>query len=123
METISNFVMASSHQMKRLFQVEFLDDAVDFLSELEHKAAQKIIYNIDKASYTQDPTLFKKLSGDIWEFRTRFSNKQYRILAFWDRRDSKNTLIICSHGFIKKTNKAPDKEIMKAEKVRKKYFK
>ncbi len=93
METISNFVMASSHQIKRLFQVEFLDDAVDFLSD------------------------------DIWEFRTRFSNKQYRILAFWDRRDSKNTLIICSHGFIKKTNKAPDKEIMKAEKVREKYFK
>jgi len=55
--------MATSQQMKRLFQVEFLGDAVDFLSELEPKTARKIIYNIDKASFTQDPTLLKKLSS------------------------------------------------------------
>lgn len=122
METFVNFVMATSQDIKRLFQVEFLEDAVNFLFELDPKAAKKIIYNIDKASYTQDPTLLKKLSGEIWEFRTRFSNKYYRMLAFWDRRDPNNTLIVCSHGFIKKTNKAPDKEIMKAVKFRDKYF-
>lgn len=115
--------MTNYQQIRRLFRVDFLDDAVDFLTELEPRAARKIIYNIDKASFTQDPTLLKKLSGNIWEFRTRFSNKHYRMLAFWDRRNSNNTLIVCSHGFIKKTKKAPEKEIMKAEKVRKKYFK
>lgn len=115
--------MITDHKLDRYFQVEFLDNAVDFLSELEPKVAKKIIYNIDKASFTQDPTLLKKLSGEIWEFRTRFSNKHYRMLAFWDRRDSRNTQIVCSHGFIKKTNKIPDKEIIKAKKVRDKYFK
>jgi len=109
--------------MKKLFEVEFLDDAIDFLSNVDPKAAKKIIYNIDKASFTQDPELLKKLSGDIWEFRTRFSNKQYRMFAFWDKRDLKNTLIICSHGFIKKTSKVTDKEISRAENVRNKYFK
>lgn len=77
----------------------------------------------EKASYTQDPALLKKLSGEIWEFRTRFSDKQYRMLAFWDKRDSNNTFIICSHGFIKKANKISEREIMRAENVRNKYLK
>mgnify|MGYP002064504620 FL=1 len=73
--------------MRRLFEVEFLEDAIEFLSRVDPKAARKIIYNIDKASHIQDPELLKKLSGDIWEFRTRYSNKHYRMLAFWDKRD------------------------------------
>ena len=109
--------------MWRLFEVEFLEDAIEFLSNVDPKAARKIIYNIDKASYIQDPELLKQLSGDIWEFRTRYSNKQYRMLAFWDKRDSRNTLVICSHGFAKKTSKVPEKEIKQAENIRNDYFK
>ena len=108
--------------MRRLFEVKFLEDAIEFLSKVDPKAARKIIYNIDKASYIQDPELMKKLSGDIWEFRTRFSNKQYRMLAFWDKRDSRNTLVICSHGFVKKTSKVPEKEINQAENIKNIYF-
>ena len=115
--------MVDDQQWKRLFKVEFLDDVVDFLSKVDPKAAKKIIYNIDKASFTQDPVLLKKLSGEIWEFRTRFSNNQYRMLAFWDRRESNNTLIICSHGFIKRTKKVPEKAIIRAKRSRYKYFK
>ena len=46
--------------MRRLFEVEFLEDAIEFLSSVDTKAARKIIYNIDKASYIQDPELLKK---------------------------------------------------------------
>jgi len=106
-----------------LFEVRFLTGALEFLDEVEPDAAKKIIYNIDKASYTLDPELLKKLSGEIWEFRTRFRNKQYRLLAFWDKSDSRNTLVICSHGFIKKSQKVPDKEIRKAQEIRNEYFK
>ena len=115
--------MANYQQFKRLFKVEFLDDAVDFLSKIEPRAAKKIIYNIDKASFTQDPVLLKKLSDEIWEFRTRYSKKQYRMFAFWDRRASRNTLIICSHGIIKKTRQVPEREIIRAKKIRDDYFK
>ena len=117
------FVMVDYQKIKRLFEVKFLDNADDFLFKIDPKAANKIIYNIDKASYSQDPSLLKKVSGEIWEFRTRFSKIQYRMLAFWDKREIKNTLIICSHGFIKKTNKIREKEIIRAEKVRREYFK
>lgn len=44
------------------------------------------------------------------------------MLAFWDKNDKVNTLVIATHGFIKKTQKTPLKEISKAEEIRKEYF-
>ncbi|KFF09248.1 type II toxin-antitoxin system RelE/ParE family toxin [Chryseobacterium luteum] len=107
----------------RYFETVFLEEAVDFLSGLDKKSAAKIIYNIDLAEQTNDPRLLKKLSGEIWEFRVRYSGKQYRLLAFWDKRDKENTLVVAGHGFIKKDKKAPKKEIERAEKIRENYFK
>ena len=69
-----------------------------------------------------DPILFKKLTTEIWELRTVYQNLQYRLFAFWDKRDKEDTLVICTHGIIKKTDKVPSKDIEKAEKVRKYYF-
>ena len=67
--------------------------------------------------------LFKKLDDtDIWEFRTFYNKTKYRLLAFWDKDDKINTLVIATHGFIKKTQKTPLKEIAKAEEIRKDYF-
>lgn len=71
--------------MKKKFHVEFLHEAVDFLSGLDDKSRIKILYNIDKSAFHTDPKLFKKLSGEIWEFRTLYKKKQYRLLAFWDK--------------------------------------
>lgn len=44
------------------------------------------------------------------------------MLAFWDKTDNKNTLVISTHGFVKKQSKVPENEISKAEAQRKKYF-
>ena len=68
-----------------------------------------------------DPELFKKLIGEIWEFRTLYEGLQYRFFAFWDK-TSPNTLVISTHGLIKKQSKVPDKEIQKANQIRIKYF-
>lgn len=57
---------------------------------------------------------------DIWEFRTLYKGIQYRLLAFWDT--DAETLVIATHGFVKKTQKTPRKEINKAEAVRILYF-
>ncbi len=108
--------------MNPKFEVDFLEDAVDFLESLDEKSRRKIIFNIDKSRYVNDPKLFKKLTKDIWEFRTKYQKSQYRLFAFWDKRDNKNTLVISTHGVIKKTNKAPKGEIEKAEKLMEDYF-
>jgi mRNA-degrading endonuclease RelE of RelBE toxin-antitoxin system len=106
----------------KLFEIIFLDEAFDFLSELDKKHYEKILYNIRKAQNQHDPEIFKKLTDEIWEFRTLFQGLQYRLLAFWDKTDSANTLVISSNGFVKKQSKVPDNEIQTARQLRTKYF-
>ena len=106
----------------RYFETRFLEEANEFLGGLDKKSVAKVIYNIDLAEQTNDPRLFKKLQEEIWEFRTRYAGKQIRLLAFWDKTDNKETLVIATHGFIKKVEKVPAKEIERAENLRKKYF-
>ncbi len=104
------------------YEVRFMEPAKDFLDSLDNKTREKILFNIWKSRETNDPELLKKLSGDIWEFRTRFKSKQFRLLAFWDKSIGKETLVIATHGFIKKTQKTPKKEIERAEQLRKDYL-
>ena len=85
--------------------------------------ALKIFYNIDLAEQTNDPKLFKKLQSDIWEFRISYSGIKLRLLAFWDTSDKKETLVIATHGFIKKVDKVPANEIDRAVRLKGKYFK
>lgn len=106
----------------RYFETRFLEEANEFISKLDKKSAKKVFYNIDLAEQTNDPKLFKKLSGEIWEFRSQFMGNQNRLLAFWDKSTEIKTLVIATHGFVKKEQKVPQKEIEKAEKIRQKYF-
>ena len=95
-----------------------LDEAFEFLSGLERKQYEKILYNIRKSQVELDPELFKKLSDDIWEFRTLYQGLQYRLLAFWDKTSTINTLVVSTHGFVKKRSKVPDNESKKQEKMK-----
>lgn len=108
--------------MIKKFEIEFLEDAHDFLVSIDNKSKNKLIYNIDKARHLNDPMLFKKLEDEIWEFRAESKKLQHRLLAFWDKRKASATLVICTHGFIKKIDKVPKAEIDKAKKIMKKYF-
>ncbi|HXU28366.1 MAG TPA: type II toxin-antitoxin system RelE/ParE family toxin [Bacteroidia bacterium] len=108
--------------MDILFEVIFLDEAFEFLNSLDRKHAGKIVYNIRKSQSVHDPELFKKLNEEIWEFRTLYQGIQYRLLAFWDKTGAKETLVVATHGFIKKRSKVPGNEIQKSEQLRIKYF-
>ena len=106
----------------RFFETRFLEEANEFVSQLDPKTIKKILYNIDLAEQTNDPKLFKKLQNDIWEFRTKFAGIQIRLLAFWDKSDNKATLVIATHGFIKKIDKVPANEIDRAVRLKDNYF-
>ena len=105
------------------FNVQFLEDAIEFLDNLDEKARDKVIYNIHKARISNDKELFRKLKGEIWEFRTLFNKIHYRLFAFWDKTESTNTLVISTHGLVKKSDKIPLGEIETAEQIRKTYLK
>jgi phage-related protein len=106
----------------RHFETRFLEEAKAFISKLDPKTVKKVFYNIDLAEQTNDPRLFKKLQHDIWEFRTQYAGLQVRLLAFWDKTGSRETLVIATHGFVKKVDKVPANEIERAVRLREKYF-
>ena len=114
--------LTKQHGM-RYFETKFLEQAEKFISKLDQKIRKKVFYNIDLAELTNDQKLFKKLQNDIWEFRTNSAGLQIRLLAFWDKTDNKETLVIATHGFLKKVDKVPANEIDRAVKLRDKYFK
>ena len=110
-------------ETKERFRVVYSPVAREFLQRIDKKTREKIIYNIRKSRYIIDPKLFKKLDDtDIWEFRTLYNGKQYRLLAFWDKTNETDTLVIATHGLIKKTPKTPSKEITRANEIMKAYF-
>ena len=110
-------------EIQQKFKVILYRDAQNFLTRLDEKTRNKILQTFDRASFLLDPETFKKLADtDIWEFRTYFNKQRYRVLAFWDKTQPIDTLIIATHGFVKKTQKTPQKEINKALSIRDLYF-
>ncbi|PZV79752.1 hypothetical protein CLV31_11368 [Algoriphagus aquaeductus] len=49
----------------RFFETKFLEEAEQFIAQLDPKTIKKIFYNINLAEHTNDPKLFKKLQNDI----------------------------------------------------------
>lgn len=109
-------------EQKPKFRVKYHRQAQEYLNRLDAKTRMKIIKNVDMASFTLNPELLKKLTGDVWEFRTLYNGKHYRMLAFWDKRNNTDTLVIATHGFIKKVSGVPKKEIERAERIMNEYF-
>lgn len=108
--------------MKQKFDVILLGEVWDLLDTIDEKSKDKILYNIDKAKYSNDPEIFKKLDDLIWEFRTKYNKTYYRLLSFWDKTDKTETLVVATHGIIKKTDKIPKNEIEKARAIMEQYF-
>lgn len=104
------------------FQLALLEEAKIFLEKISPQARKKILYNIWRvAGGERNSELFKKLeNSEVWEFRTLYNGIAYRLFAFWDTEEQ--TLVVATHGLIKKTQKTPKKEIMRAEVIMKQYF-
>ena len=100
-----------------------MSPADDFLATLDQPSIQKVLFKIELAEYVKDNRIFKKLRGNIWEFRIRSGNRHIRMLAFWHKVLQKPTNVIVTHGFFKKSNRIPSSEIQKAEKLRVDYLK
>lgn len=105
---------------KPRFEIQYLEEAIRFLNSLDVKTRVKIQFNIVKAQHGNDPELLKKLNDAIWEFRTRYNGMAYRLFAFWDK-DMKS-MVVATHGLVKKTQKTPAKEIERAEALMKMYY-
>lgn len=61
---------------------------------------------------------FKHVEDGIYEIRIKVGSNIYRVFSFFE----KGKLIILLHGFTKKTQKLPRKEIKRAIELRKAYY-
>jgi phage-related protein len=52
-----------------------------------------------------------------------YSRTYYRLFAFWDKTEKSDTIVISTHGIIKKTDKTPKSDIEKVQKIQEQYFK
>lgn len=90
----------------------------DFLDSLPCKVAQKVtwVLNLLEDFNAVPSTYFKKLIGtdEIWECRILFGSNAYRILCFF----ADNSVVVLTHGFIKKSQKTPKHDIERAEAYR-----
>jgi phage-related protein len=95
---------------------------IEFLDSLTAKHAQKVTWVLQLVEELDviPATYLKKLvnTEDIWEVRAQVGNNIFRLLGFFDG----NNLVVLNHGFQKKTQKTPSKEIKLAEQRRKDYL-
>lgn len=110
--------------MEKPIEVIFLKQAEEFTNSIEDKPKKKLFQAIRKTKERLFGQWFTKLksSDGIFEFRVDDSGKFYRLFAFWDTEGEKETLVVATHGLIKKTNKTPPAEIRKAEQIKRDYF-
>jgi phage-related protein len=110
--------------MIKPIEVTLTDEADEFIEQLPAKVRKRFALAFEKTELGYKGDWFQKMpdTDDIWEFRVDGPNHTYRVFAFWDTRGAAATLIICTHGLDKKSNKTPVTDISKAERIKKQYF-
>ncbi len=95
----------------------------EFLDSLPSKAAQKAAWVLSLAEDMDilSSSYLKKLVGsdDIWEFRFQYGSSAYRIFCFFTGK----SVVVLTHGLVKKTQKTPHKEIKRAEAYKQDFLK
>ena len=95
---------------------------VRFYNDQDKKVQKKIEFVIDLIRHEKNVPgkFFKRLKNtdDIYEIRVITTFKSIRILCFFDT----GNLIVLTSCFVKKTQKTPRNEILKAERLQKEYL-
>ncbi len=94
----------------------------DFYDDQTSKVQKKILWTLRIIEdLDRIPEIyFKHLESTdgLYEIRVQSGSDIYRIFCFFDD----NNLVVVGHGFQKKTQKTPDKEIERAEKIKRDYY-
>ncbi len=91
-----------------------------FYDPLQAKEKEKVDYVLQIVIFAQQiPTkFFKHLEDGIYEIRIESKGNIYRVFSFFD--DLK--IVVLLHGFQKKSQKIPRREINRAKQLRKNYY-
>lgn len=105
------YVLAKSEKECELY------DFISSLSEKDQTAWARLLAIMEEmATAPEGPRLLDSLSHEMGSAKYkifRFEKGRLRIAWFYGK---ENKVVICSHGYYKKSQKTPDREIKKAEK-------
>lgn len=94
----------------------------DFFDEQTIKVQKKILWTLRVIEdLDRIPEIyFKHLenANGLYEIRVQSGSDIFRIFCFFDN----NNLVVVGHGFQKKTQKTPDKELEQAAKIKREYY-
>ena len=92
----------------------------DFIEKLTDKEREKVDYGLVLLK-NQDriPTKFVKYIRDgLYELRTEYNGNIYRVFFIFD----KDKIVVLFNGFQKKSQKTPEREIIKALSIKNEYY-
>ena len=94
----------------------------EFYSDQTTKVQKKILWTLRVIEdLDRIPEIyFKHLEGTdgLYEIRVQSGSDIFRIFCFFDD----NNLVVIGHGFQKKTQKTPEREIERGEKIKREYY-
>ena len=110
--------------MKKPIEVALLDEADEYLANSHPKVRQRFAVAFEKIELGLKGDWFEKMPGtdELWEVRVDGPQNTHRLFAFWDSRGATSTLVVCTHGLDKKTEKTPARDVNKAERLRREYL-
>ena len=114
--------------MKRVRDIEFFEKSnqtcpvEEFLDSLQLKTKQKVlgVFELIETLPVIPKKFFQKLTGtSIWEIRIEYGSNIYRFLCFL----YSHNIVVLTHGFQKKSQKTPSRELEMAKKYQREYLK
>lgn len=103
-----------------IFYKNYFEDFFESLTDKVKNKIDEVLFMI--TILERVPTkFFKSIEGvkGLFEIRIEYESNIYRIFCCFDKRN----LVVLFNGFQKKAQKTPTKELNKAEKIMKEYFK
>ena len=98
----------------------YKDHFTNFYSTLKSEEQKKIDYVLDmlKTQERVNTKFVKFLRDELYEIRAEYNSNIFRVFFIFDD----GNIVVLFHGFQKKTQKTPDKEIQKALKLKEEYY-
>jgi len=91
-----------------------------FMETLTRKEQEKIKYGLMliKTGDMISKKFVKHEKDDVYELRTEYNGKKFRVFFIFDE----GSRVILFNGFVKKQQKTPEKEIVKALRIKEAYY-
>jgi phage-related protein len=100
----------------------FKDYFEEFYDALTEKVQNKILWTFRVIEILEQiPEVYLKHiknSSGLYEIRVQVGNNIYRIFCFFDI----DNIVVIGHGFQKKSQKTPQQQIERAEKIKREYY-